>query len=309
MQCTHQSKSAFALSIVLWIVAALLLGVAFIVSVSKNDLQLTKQLHNKLDTRLEAESVLEALKFAIITSDYDSIGLDIHTKLPYKFPKKIILDGRKYAINKEITIALQDASSMLNIIYPDARLLASLATTADERELFYTIRDSILDWKDSDNVVTLNGAEASFYHLKQGKNYGPRNSQSLQSVDELRLINGMDRLSDNAWKKLKQRIYFGDGAVVDLALLDTFYLQKLLKLNFLDAKMLHQYQTTDMPKFMDFIQKNSHYDENSMGFALSFKIKIDIIVKNHATTSILHTFMNFRSLSKDSLSVDKFEIY
>jgi len=309
MQCFRRTRSGFALSIVLWIVAALLLGIAFIVSLSKDNLALTKRLHNKLDSRLEAESILEALKFAILTSDYDNSSLLIIDNLPYKFPKKIILDGRKYKISKEITISLQDASSMLKVTYPDANMIALLATKNNEREFLYTIKDSINDWMDEDNVVRLNGAEKSFYNLKKGVDYGPRNSPALQSVEELRLINGINSLSSKRWNDLKKYLYFGDGATVNLSLITPSYLAKILKLDFYEASVLHRYEASDFNKFVTIIRENKNYNDEYMGFALSFKIKIDIMVKNHTSVSKLHTFINFRSLSKNSLSVEKSEIY
>ena len=309
MRYIHRSRGAFALSIVLWIVAALLLGIAFIVNVSKENLILTKELHNKLDARLEAESVLEALKYIVLTSNYDNNSLLLNANTPYKFPKKIILDGRKYKLSNEISISLQDASSMLNVIYPNRNLIASFLTINNERELLYTIKDSIKDWEDKDNIVSLNGAESSFYNLKKGLNFRPRNSAALQSVNELRLINGINSISEKRWKSLKKYFYFGSSATVNLTLLDSTYLGKLLKLDFIDAKILHRYEMNDIKKFMEYARKNKNFDEDSMSFALSFKIKIDIIVKNHTSVSRLHAFIDFKSMSKNALSVEKFEIY
>lgn len=309
MQCTRQSRSGFALSIVMWIVAALLLGIVFIVSLSRENLVLTGKLHDKLDARMEAESVLEALKFVILTSDYDLNSLSPHVNLPYKFPKKIILDGRKYALSKEITIALKDSSSMFNVMHPNSSVIAKMLMNND-RELYYTLRDSIKDWIDSDNVVRLNGAERAYYKLKKNIDYVPRNSPTLQSVDELKLIKGLDSLSDEHWKSLKNNFYFAKNGMLNLMLVKSEILQDILQLSSVDMKMLERYKREGKVKdFIIYIKKNPNYDEGYMNFTLSFKIKIDIIVKNHTSFSELQTFIDFKSLSDSSLSVGKFEIY
>ena len=306
MRCIQQSRSGFALSIVLWIVASLLLGVAFIVSISKNDLELTKKLHDKLDTRLEAESVLEALKFAILTSDYDSTGLLINQNLPYPFPKKIILDGRKYQITKEISISLQDASSMLDIRNPYSDIIASLISH-NNRELKLTIEDSIKDWIDRDDFVRLNGAETSYY--KKNKDYKPRNVSALQSVSEIRLIHGLDRLSNKDWQNLQKYLIYFDGEKINLGLIDKNYLKALLKLDDFQFQNLKKHQTSNFQKYILMIRKNPFYDNDYMGFTLSFKIKIGIIVKNRIAISKLNTLVNFRVISEQSPIINKYESY
>jgi len=301
------NRNAFALSIVLWIVAAILLGIAFIVTLSKDTLILSKNLHNKLDARLEAVSVLEALKFVILTSNHDSFGLIINTNLPYKFPKKIVLDGRKYKITKDITISLRDTSSILNVM--NVNLITALAVNNNQRELAFTIRDSLKDWKDSDNIVSLNGAEKAYYKHEKGVFYGPRNSMAFQSLDELRIIKGLDSLSSKEWEKLKEHLYYGNGSYINLALINQLYLSKLLKLTSFEAKELEKYKTQDYKRFLQIINQNKNYNDEYMGYGLSFKIKIDIIVRNHNSVSRLHTFINFKRMLSYSFGVKNFKIY
>ena len=308
MPLIRQSKKAFALSIVMWIVAALLLGIAFVVMLSRDTLSLTESMHDKLVSRLKAESVLEVLKFEILTSDFNQKGpVNIRDTI-YHIPTKMILDGRTYKIGN-ISITMRDASSMVNVIHPNYNIMASLMTSNNERELFYTIRDSIRDWIDEDNDVRLNGAEESVYKLKKSLNYSPRNNPAIQSVDELRSINGVDRLDDERWKRVKKYFYFGDGSVVNLALIDENYLSKLLKLNFLEASMLKNYREHDYQKYISMIRRNQNYDNDNMSFALSFNIKIDIKVKYKTATTKIESLIDFRTRLNNLITVEKFEIY
>jgi len=307
MQCIHQSKNGFALSIVLWIVAALLLGIVFIVSFSKKNLKLTEKLQYKLETRVEAESLLEILKFLVLTSEYNGNSLIIHQKLPYDFPNQIVLDGRNYMISNDINISMQDASSLLNVLNPSPKKIAMLAADKN-RELKYAIEDSLNDWVDKDNVVKLNGAEEAFYRLKKLVSYIPRNTPAIQSVDELRIIHGLDQLSSSQWQVLKSRLFYSKGATVNLSLIDALYLSKLLHLNISEARALVE-SRDNLNKFINLMMQNKYYNDEEMGFALSFKIKIAIIVKNHSSISKLYAFINFRKLSENRVSVDKFEIY
>jgi general secretion pathway protein K len=57
-----------------------------------------------------------------------------------------------------------------------------------------TINDSLLDWRDTDNLHRLNGAEQEFY-MEQSDPYIPRNGK-IKEVAEFFLINGTSGLAD-----------------------------------------------------------------------------------------------------------------
>ncbi len=228
-----ESRRGFALSIVLWIVAALLFGIATLALLAKDTQFLTKNVNAKLKTQIEAENILEHLKFYILTanSDYNSFINNSLSNSNYKFPNKIIVDNRWYEITKDIKIRLHDTSAMQNVFYLYAEDIAHLATTSSQRQERFVIIDSIKDWTDSDNIVSLNGAEASRYAMKEDVNYKIRNSPALQSTYEVRLINGIDTLSEKRWKQLHQRLYYGRATIVNLTLLDSKYLSYILKID------------------------------------------------------------------------------
>lgn len=306
MQNTRKNN-AFALSIVLWIVAAILLGIAFTVKLSKNQLDITKLLESKLQTRLQAESVLEILKFTILTSNFNSSTIFSIPSTPIKLPTKIILDGRDYNIDDNITFSLLDTSSLLNVFSPLPSQIASLATNNNQKSLYFTIRDSTLDWIDTDNIERLNGAEESFYHLHTNKNFTPRNSPDIQGIEELKLIHGIDQFDTQDWQHLKKYLYYGNGATLNLFLADQYMLEKILHLNPIDAQAL--FNNRNFQEFYSKIIKNPYYNEYLMGFALSLEIKLHIEVSKGSSRSIIETLIDFRPSKAHTFTVEEEKIY
>ena len=304
-----KSRKGFALSIVMWIVAALLLGIVLILNLSKESLTLTKGVQDKLVARLQAQSYLEVLKYYVITADFDSYKLinDVDV-VSYKLPKQIVLDGRDYNLTKNVTVSMRDASSMVNLFYPNEQTIAALASQ-ENSALYYTIKDSIKDWKDADSEVGLNGAEDEYYKKKKDVFYKTRNYPALQSVDELRLIKGIDTLSQKKFDKLKTYIYSSqNGAVVDLALVDPEYFSKLLHVDIETAQEMVNLKYSNYAKFVNLIRKNRYFDE-SMGFGLSFNIFIKLKVKVGDAIVYLETFVDFRKNKYRDLTTDSYRIY
>jgi len=304
-----KSKRGFALSIVLWIVAALLLGIAFILNLSKDSLTLTKGVQEKLIARLQAQDYLEVIKYYVMTADFNNYKLiNNHSIATYKLPKEIILDGRDYNISKNVTLSMRDASSIVNLFYPNQRIIAALASQGDDA-LNYTIKDSIKDWIDADSKVSLNGAESSYYNKEQNVFYKPRNYPALQSSDELRLIRGINTLNKKDFDRLSSYIYVSQqGAIVNLALVSPEYLSILLHIDKEIAEQLINYKYKNFTKFVNTIRKN-HYYNDSMGFGLSFDILIKLKIKVGASRVILETFIDFRKNQFRDTTINMYKIY
>ncbi len=288
------NKKGFALSIVLWIVAALLFGIATLAILSKNTQMLTMGVSNKLNTQLIAEDILENLKFYILTADWDNNSYK-HTNFNnkiYSFPNKIILDGRYYSINKNIKISIEDTSRMLNVFKARASILSKVATQSSQRQERYTIEDSIKDWQDSDNVVRLNGAERSRYN-KNGFNFKIRNSVAIQHIEELKLVNGINSLDENSWKKLKEKLYFGRGTVVNLTLIDSRYLENLFNIHKAKAQTLVKIREENIRKFINLIYEEKNRNED-MGFGISKQLIIKIYITKDDTGSSIEALIDFK---------------
>lgn len=310
MQSTQITKNGFALSIVLWIVAALLFGIATLATLAKDNQLLTSGVHQKLKTQLIAEDILESLKFYILTADYDSSSF-INTNLSnikYKLPDKITVDNRWYSINKNIQIRIQDTSSMINVLRIPEKLIAFIATKKEQRQLQYVIADSIKDYKDTDNVVSLNGAESSTYERIKNVNYKIRNSPALQHPQELRLINGIDTLNNEKWEQVKDKLYYGRFSSANIMLIDYRYLSYILKIDESYAKLLIDIRNNNTDKFIKIIQKLDNYDSQDVTFSLSKQLNIEIKVSYKKATTILNSMMNFEKSNKKLLTVINYKI-
>ena len=296
MPSTSLNKNAFALSIVLWIVAALLFATAMLSILAKDTQSLTKGIDNKLKATLLAEDVLETFKFHVLTSDFDTSSFKIRNinGTKYSFPSRLMVDNRWYKMGKNIRIRVQDTSNMLNVMKTRAKSIAYIVTDDTQRQLRYIIQDSITDWRDKDNIVSLNGAETSRYELKKQVHYPVRNSPAIQSVDELRLINGLDTLPQDKWNKLQERLYYGNGDVTNLTLVDEKILAYLLNINESQALSLIRTRSKDMQKFIDLTYNTEDFNDAYMGFSLSKQLSIEIEVTLKNAVSRIKTLIDFR---------------
>ncbi len=294
-QIFRPQRSAFALSIVLWIVAALLAGIAFFSAIAKDNILITKGIDSKLQSELTAESILELLKYYITTASYDDRALhNTYRDTQYTLPPKIILDGREYTVTKNIKISLHDTSSMLNAFYPREEMMGYLIGGKQHRQRFYTITDALKDWKDSDNIVSLNGAEEAYYKLYKGANFGPRNSPALQGIGELRLVKGIDIVPLEQWRRVKKYLYYGSSNPnINLSLIDTTILQYLFHLNTFESDRLDKLRMQQPVKFKYEMRNNPLFDEYLMGFSLSMNIMIRIEVDFQDARTILETLIQF----------------
>jgi len=309
MQSTkiQNKKNAFALAIVIWIVAALLLGIAFIMNLAKDNLKITENLDEKLQTHLETLSFLEVLKYAMITSNYDSQSILLQESLPFDLPKQLILDGRKYNIGKNIEFSLQDSSGQLSVFHPNFELIARFTT--DDREKYFTIKDSIWDWIDKDNIVRLNGAESSFYKFKRSVSYGPRNYSAIQSMDELQLINGLYDLDKKEWDKVKSFMSIEGSPSLNVVLMKKKLLKKLLNLNSTEIDIIEAYKKTDIKKFYREMGTLGSFDNEFMGYALSFLIDVNLTIKKGISATHLESIIGFKEIQNDKILVKSFKVY
>lgn len=302
-------RKAFALSIVLWIVAALLFAMATLAVFSKDVQDINNGVNDKLLTQLEAHNILEILKFYISTASYNSNSFTNSSfkDLNYMIPDKIIVDNRWYQLNKDTRIRLQDLSALINVFQPSALDISNMATNSSERQLKYVITDSIRDWTDGDNVVRLNGAESASYKLREDVEYINRNTPALQSVEELRLIKGISDLNIKRWNALKKRLYCAKATSKNLSLIDKKYLAYILDIDETEAESFIQVRDNDLLKFINMMRKQKKFDYEEMGFSLSKILTIEIEVLKNAAKSRLKVLIDFDS--HESLFITYFYQY
>lgn len=91
----------------------------------------------------------------------------------------------------ELRIATLDEAGKIDLNFAEFPLLSNLLVQSGaDPERAAHIADAILDWRDTDELQRVNGAEQSDYRMA-GRDYAIAND-SFYSVDELQLVLGMD---------------------------------------------------------------------------------------------------------------------
>jgi general secretion pathway protein K len=123
-------------------------------------------------------------------------------------------DGSIYEINAadaRIRIRLLSETGKIDINKADEKLLKSLMTSAPiDEERLSRLLGAILDWRDEDDLVHLDGAEKTEYQ-DAGLSYQPRN-KPFQTIEELQLVLGMDK-SVFKWIEPLVTVYSGQQQV------------------------------------------------------------------------------------------------
>lgn len=182
-------QTGFALLLVLWLLSLLsLMAGSFIISVRR-------------ETAMVSALKTQAELRAIVASGVDlAVWMLLHSNPDQRWRA----DGSIYEIQ------LTDATLRLQLVAEAGKININLADEALLKRLFYQTGQGIetqingitinkvaalLDWRDSDDLVHLQGAESALYQ-QLGLSYVPPN-QLLQSVKELSLVLGMDEPTVN----------------------------------------------------------------------------------------------------------------
>lgn len=121
----------------------------------------------------------------------------------------IALDGRPYRLDDEVVVTLQDQRGLMSVNglalsgYGRERLERLLGTYGIAAQTAGALTDAVLDYRDSDGLRRLNGAERDDYR-NQGRESDPRNADLL-SVTEVARIHG--------WREVAA--LWGDDPAVD----------------------------------------------------------------------------------------------
>lgn len=173
-------QRGIAFLIVLWVIAlvAVLMG-SFAVIARTENLQ-ARHLLDSTRARYAAEAGINLAAYALRRNEPD---------------KRWVPDGRPYKFSfngADLTIKVNDESGKIDInaATPEQlqQLFKSLAGMDEQKAQEMAAR--IQDWRDPDDLVTVNGAEEADYK-QAGLAYGPANDP-FTTVGELQQVMGMD---------------------------------------------------------------------------------------------------------------------
>lgn len=113
-----------------------------------------------------------------------------------------------------VTVSARPESAKVDLNYADVTLLTGLFHAAGaDNDAASALAAAVLDWRDGDDLLHLNGAEAKEYSAA-GLKYDPAN-KNFESIDELRLVLGM---TDEMFACLRGDVtVLAQSANVDLA--------------------------------------------------------------------------------------------
>jgi len=180
-------KKAYALSIILWIVAGMGSITIFLATIAKDRVDISSKIEDKLKAQLKAQETLEIIKFYSSTGKF-RFNKIINSHLEdLNIPNEIYIDGRETIIN-DTNISIMGSGGLYNLLFLDGERVGKEI----DRDNANIIKDSIYDWVDDDIFMKLNGAEDDYYRTISNDNYEARDKRAIQDIEELKLIKGMN---------------------------------------------------------------------------------------------------------------------
>ena len=166
--------------LVLWVLSLLIIMAGSFALSMRREAALISVLKNNAHAKAIAESGISLAEMMLLSPD----------------PSKVWrADGSIYEIRASdaiIRIRLQSEAGKIDINKADQAVLQSLMAFAPvDSEQQGKLVDAILDWRDADNLVRIDGAEKEEYQ-EAGLNYEPRN-KPFESTEELQLVLGMNK--------------------------------------------------------------------------------------------------------------------
>ncbi|HEY8094977.1 MAG TPA: type II secretion system protein GspK [Methylobacter sp.] len=192
-------SGGFALVLVLWVLSLLtIMAGSFALSMRREAAIVTGSSGNA-QAYAVAESGLAVAELMLMNTD---------------LRQRWRTDGSIYQIDyteSKVRVQMLSESGKVDINSADQTLLQGLMLHAPiEAKLQTKLVNAILDWRDADDLVRIEGAEKEEYK-DAGLNYRPRN-KPFQSIEELQLVLGMNEQVFN-WLESLVTVYSGQPTV------------------------------------------------------------------------------------------------
>lgn len=193
------SQKGMALVLVLWILSLLTIMAGSFALSMRRESAIVAGIKNNAQASAVAESGIAMAEMMLLNAD---------------LVKSWRTDGSIYEISTAdatIRVRLSSEAGKIDINKVDENLLKNLMTNAPiDEELQTKMVSAILDWRDEDDLVHIEGAEKQEYQ-DAGLNYQPGN-KPFQSIEELQLVLGMNK-SLFSWLEPLVTIYSGQPQV------------------------------------------------------------------------------------------------
>ncbi len=172
-------QSAFALVLVLWILSLLTIMAGSFALTIKRESAVAAGTKDNAGALAAAEAGVAFAEMMLLNPEQT---------------KRWRTDGSLYQVNfgdTQIRVRLLSESGKIDINKAAIPLLQALfAVTETDEQQQGKLVGAILDWRDADDLLNLNGAEKKAYK-DAGLKYGPRN-KAFQTLEELQMVLGMD---------------------------------------------------------------------------------------------------------------------
>ena len=172
-------QKGVALVLVLWVVTLLSVIAGNFAFSMRGEAQIARNLLSTAQAQAQADGGIQRAWYEMM-------------KLPTE-PNRWMGDGSVHEQRLEgglLRIFIQDESGKIDLNTASEALLTGLFRSVGVgAEAAATLVDSVQDWRDSDKLRRLNGAEEAEY-LAAGKTYAPSNAP-FETVDELQRVLGM----------------------------------------------------------------------------------------------------------------------
>lgn len=174
----NRVENGFALVLVLWVLTLLMIMAASFSLTMRRETSVISGITGGAQALAAAESGIAVAKMMLLYPDqikrwrtdgdiYQIQFLDAYVRV------RMLSEAGKIDINSSDQIQLQ-------------KLFAQLPIDPEQQTALVS---AIMDWRDNDDLVNINGAEKDEYK-EAGKHYQPRN-QPFQSLEELQMVMGM----------------------------------------------------------------------------------------------------------------------
>lgn len=190
----RKDDKGFALILVVWVITILMVVVLSFSFTTRVETSSTLQFKDMIEKRFIAEAGLQRAIFEIFYSMYKNTSLSGGAQTLIIDETDVWkTDGRHYEDK------IKDGVYVVSVIDEQGKIDLNTAPEILLRNLFKNagigdqeadvIVDSIMDWKDADDLHRLNGAESDYY-MSLPKPYKAKNA-NFDTVEELLLVKGI----------------------------------------------------------------------------------------------------------------------